>query len=433
MHCADIFLLDSARTRMKVLVLGAGVVGLTSAWYLAQAGHQVTVIDRQAYSGEETSFANAGQISYGYSSPWAAPGIPLKAIKWLAQKHSPLVIKPGMSPELYLWTMQMLKNCTEKNYQINKSRMLKVANYSRQCLLELRQKHSIAYEGRQKGTLQVFRQQSQVDSIEKDLRVLSASKTRFKLLNVEECVEKEPGLAIVKNKIVAGLHLPDDETGDCYQFCQQLTEMAKAAGVEFNFNVQINSLLTDNEKITAVDTSIGRFSADAYVVALGCYSAALLKPLGIRLPVYPVKGYSLTIPMKNAECSPVSTVMDESYKVALTRFDDRIRVAGTAELSGFNLALSSRRQATIAMVAQDLFPQAGDIKKAEFWTGLRPMTPDGTPIIGKTNISNLYTNTGHGTLGWTMACGSGKLLADIVSDNQPDINVDGLNASRYLS
>ncbi len=433
MHCAVIFLLDSARTRMKVLVLGAGVVGLTSAWYLAQAGHQVRVIDRQAHSGEETSFANAGQISYGYSSPWAAPGIPLKAIKWLAQKHSPLVIKPGMSPELYLWTMQMLKNCTEKNYQINKSRMLKVANYSRQCLRELRQKHSIAYEGRQKGTLQVFRQQSQVDSIEKDLRVLSASKTRFKLLNVEECIEKEPGLAIVKNKIVAGLHLPDDETGDCYQFCQQLTEMAKAAGVEFNFNVQINRLLTDNEKITAVDTSIGTFSADAYVVALGCYSAALLKPFGIRLPVYPVKGYSLTIPMTNAECSPVSTVMDESYKVALTRFDDRIRVAGTAELSGFNLALPSRRQATIAMVAQDLFPQAGDIKKAEFWTGLRPMTPDGTPIIGKTNISNLYTNTGHGTLGWTMACGSGKLLADIVSDNQPDINVDGLNASRYLS
>jgi len=242
---------------MKVIVLGSGVVGLTSAWYLAQAGHQVTVIDRQAQSAEETSFANAGQISYGYSSPWAAPGVPLKAMKWLTQKHSPLIIKPDTSPELYLWTMALLKNCSEKNYQVNKSRMLRVSNYSRQCLLDLRKNHDIIYEGRQQGTLQVFRKQSQVEAVEKDMQLLSASDTRFKLLNVEECVEKEPGLALVKNKIVAGLHLPDDETGDCYQFCQQLTDLAKKAGVEFKFNVQVNALLTEHEKITAVDSSIG--------------------------------------------------------------------------------------------------------------------------------------------------------------------------------
>jgi len=417
---------------MKVIVLGSGVVGLTSAWYLAQAGHQVTVIDRQAQSAEETSFANAGQISYGYSSPWAAPGVPLKAMKWLTQKHSPLIIKPDTSPELYLWTMALLKNCSEKNYQVNKSRMLRVSNYSRQCLLDLRKNHDIIYEGRQQGTLQVFRKQSQVEAVEKDMQLLSASDTRFKLLNVEECVEKEPGLALVKNKIVAGLHLPDDETGDCYQFCQQLTDLAKKAGVEFKFNVQVNALLTEHEKITAVDSSIGTLTADAYVVALGCYSAQLLKTVGVSLPVYPVKGYSLTLPMENAQYSPVSTVMDETYKVALTRFDDRIRVAGTAELAGFNLDLSEKRKATIAMVVQDLFPQAGDISKAEFWTGLRPMTPDGTPIIGKTNITNLYTNTGHGTLGWTMACGSGKLLADVVSGRETDIDASGLDSFRYL-
>lgn len=417
---------------MKVIVLGSGVVGLTSAWYLAQAGHQVTVIDRQAQSAEETSFANAGQISYGYSSPWAAPGVPLKAIKWLTQKHSPLIIKPGTSPELYLWTMALLKNCSEKNYQVNKSRMLRVSNYSRQCLLDLRKNHDIIYEGRQQGTLQVFRKQSQVEAVEKDMQLLSASNTRFKLLNVEECVEKEPGLALVKNKIVAGLYLPDDETGDCYQFCQQLTDLAKKAGVEFKFNVQVNALLTEHEKITAVDSSIGTLTADAYVVALGCYSAQLLKTVGVSLPVYPVKGYSLTLPMENAQYSPISTVMDETYKVALTRFDDRIRVAGTAELAGFNLDLSEKRKATISMVVQDLFPQAGDISKAEFWTGLRPMTPDGTPIIGKTNITNLYTNTGHGTLGWTMACGSGKLLADVVSGRETDIDASGLDSFRYL-
>ena len=417
---------------MKVIVLGSGVVGLTSAWYLAQAGHQVTVIDRQAQSAEETSFANAGQISYGYSSPWAAPGVPLKAMKWLTQKHSPLIIKPGTSPELYLWTMALLKNCSEKNYQVNKSRMLRVSNYSRQCLLDLRKNHDIIYEGRQQGTLQVFRKQSQVEAVEKDMQLLSASNTRFKLLNVEECVEKEPGLALVKNKIVAGLYLPDDETGDCYQFCQQLTDLAKKAGVEFKFNVQVNALLTEHEKITAVDSSIGTLTADAYVVALGCYSAQLLKTVGVSLPVYPVKGYSLTLPMENAQYSPISTVMDETYKVALTRFDDRIRVAGTAELAGFNLDLSEKRKATISMVVQDLFPQAGDISKAEFWTGLRPMTPDGTPIIGKTNITNLYTNTGHGTLGWTMACGSGKLLADVVSGRETDIDASGLDSFRYL-
>ena len=320
----------------------------------------------------------------------------------------------------------------KKNYQVNKSRILRVSNYSRQCLLDLRKNHDIIYEGRQQGTLQVFRKQSQVEAVEKDMQLLSASDTRFKLLNVEECVEKEPGLALVKNKIVAGLHLPDDETGDCYQFCQQLTDLAKKAGVEFKFNVQVNALSTEHEKITAVDSSIGTLTADAYVVALGCYSAQLLKTVGVRLPVYPVKGYSLTLPMENAQYSPVSTVMDETYKVALTRFDDRIRVAGTAELAGFNLDLSEKRKATIAMVVQDLFPQAGDISKAEFWTGLRPMTPDGTPIIGKTNITNLYTNTGHGTLGWTMACGSGKLLADVVSGRETDIDASGLDSFRYL-
>ncbi len=416
---------------MKVLVLGSGVVGLTSAWYLAQAGHQVTVVDRQARSAEETSFANAGQISYGYSSPWAAPGIPAKALKWLTQKHSPLIIKPGTSPALYIWAMEMLKNCSEKNYQINKSRMLRIANYSRQCLIDLRKTHALNYQGRQQGTLQVFRSHAQVEAIQKDMKLLGDSDTRFALLNVDQCIQTEPGLALVRDKIVAGLHLPDDETGDCYLFCQQLTEMAIKAGVDFKFNVQVNNLLKENNKVTAVDTSIGRLKADAYVVALGSYSVKLLKPLGITLPVYPVKGYSLTMPLANADLAPVSTVMDESYKVAITRFNERIRVAGTAELTGFNLDLSEKRQATISMVVQDLFPQAGEIEKAEYWTGLRPMTPDGTPIVGKTKIANLFTNTGHGTLGWTMACGSARLLADIISGNKPDIDPLGLDSFRY--
>jgi D-amino-acid dehydrogenase len=417
---------------MKVIVLGAGVVGLTSAWYLAQAGHQVTVVDRQSQSAEETSYANAGQLSYGYSSPWAAPGIPLKALKWLTQKHSPLIVKPSASPMFYLWLMNMLKNCNESHYQINKNRMLRVANYSQACLSDLAKNHDIKYQGRQRGTLQVFRHHAQVEAVQKDMKLLAESDVRFNLLNVDECVKAEPGLALVKDKLVAGLHLPDDETGDCRQFCQQLTDMAKMVGVEFKFNVQVNKLHLDNANVTGVDTSIGELKADAYVVALGCYSVNLLKPVGINLPVCPVKGYSLTIPMTDEQFSPVSTVMDETYKVAITRFDNRIRVAGTAELNGFNLDLPEKRKATIAMVVQDLFPKAGNLAEAKFWTGLRPMTPDGTPIIGKTKLANLYTNTGHGTLGWTMACGSAKLLADIVSGNEPDIDASGLDSFRYV-
>jgi D-amino-acid dehydrogenase len=309
---------------------------------------------------------------------------------------------------------------------------LRIANYSRECLSDLAKNHAIKYQGRQRGTLQVFRHHAQVEAVQKDMKLLTESDVKFNLLNVDECVKAEPGLALVKDKLIAGLHLPDDETGDCYQFCQQLTDMAKMAGVEFKFNVQVNKLHFDNTNITGVNTSIGELKADAYVVALGCYSMNLLKPVGINLPVYPVKGYSLTIPMTNAQFSPVSTVMDETYKVAITRFDNRIRVAGTAELNGFNLDLPEKRKATIAMVVQDLFPKAGNLAEAEFWTGLRPMTPDGTPIIGKTKITNLYTNTGHGTLGWTMACGSAKLLADIVSGNEPDIDASGLDSFRYV-
>ncbi|MFT7681024.1 MAG: D-amino-acid dehydrogenase [Moritella dasanensis] len=421
--------------KMEVIVLGCGVIGLTSAWYLAQAGHDVTVVDRQPRGAEETSFANAGQISYGYSSPWAAPGIPVKAIKWLAQKHAPLKIKPGLSPDLYLWAAKMLANCNQHSYEINKARMLRIANYSRDCLIDLRQQQDLVYEGRQQGTLQVFRHESQLAGIAKDIKILADSGTLYERLDVAGCLAVEPGLASVKDKIVGGLRLPNDETGDCYLFCQQLTALAQAAGVKFKFDVTVNKLNHQDNNISSVDTSIGELTADAYVVAMGCYSSALLdpilSPLGLAMPIYPVKGYSLTVPIVDSSQAPVSTVMDETYKVAMTRFDQRIRVAGTAELTGYNLDLTESRKDTIAMVINDLFPNAGDMSKAEFWTGLRPMTPDGTPIIGKTPVANLFTNCGHGTLGWTMACGSARYLADVVSGVTPDIDSSDLDVYRY--
>ncbi|KHT49525.1 D-amino acid dehydrogenase [Vibrio sinaloensis] len=400
---------------MKVVVLGSGVVGLTTAWYLSQAGCEVTVIDRQPRAAEETSFANAGQISYGYSSPWAAPGIPMKALKWLFEEHAPLKVKPSLSPELMSWASKMLLNCQLDRYRINKARMLTIANRSRECLAELNKQYEIEYQGRTQGTLQIFRSAAQLKAVEKDIALLEESGTRYQLMDSHQCLAQEPGLANMRGNLVGGLYLPDDETGDCYLFCQQLQKMAQQAGVTFLYNTDIDSLIQQDGEIKAVKTRHGEIAADCFVVALGSYSKHLLESVGVDLPIYPVKGYSLTLPVIDEFSAPQSTIMDETYKVAVTRFAQRIRVAGTAELAGFDPALPDKRLATLNHVVSNLFPQGTDLAKAEYWTGFRPMTPDGTPIIGQTPIRNLYTNTGHGTLGWTMACGSAEILTQIMT------------------
>lgn len=416
---------------MEVVVLGSGVVGLTSAWYLSQAGFSVTVIDRQARAAEETSFANAGQISYGYSSPWAAPGIPAKAIKWLFEQHAPLKIKPSISPELMQWAGKMLLNCQLDKYRINKARMLTVANRSRDCLAKLNQQYQLDYQGRSQGTLQIFRTNAQLTAVEKDIKLLEESGTRFELMDNKQCLAQEPGLSHMQGELVGGLYLPDDQTGDCYLFCQQLQQMAQQAGVKFLFNTQIDALLTEKNRVVGITTNQGTITADHYVVAMGSYSKHLLAPFGIDLPVYPVKGYSLTLPVIDEQHAPHSTIMDETYKVAVTRFNERIRVAGTAELAGFDTALPDKRLATLNHVVSQLFPHGVDFNQAEYWSGFRPMTPDGTPIIGQTSLTNLYTNTGHGTLGWTMACGSAEILTEIIASQgkqaQPELSVARYN------
>nr|WP_216610518.1 D-amino acid dehydrogenase [Vibrio coralliilyticus] len=415
---------------VKVVILGSGVVGLTSAWYLSQAGCQVTVIDRQPRAAEETSFANAGQISYGYSSPWAAPGVPLKAMKWLLEEHAPLKIKPSLSPELLHWASQMLKNCQLDRYRINKARMLAIANRSRECLAQLNQQYDLNYQGRTQGTLQIFRNHKQLEAVEKDIALLEESGTRYQLLDAKECLLQEPGLANIQGTLTGGLYLPDDETGDCYLFCQQLQAMAENAGVEFLFNTEIQRLNVQGNQVTSVATSQGEIEADKFVVAMGSYSKKLLEQIGIDIPLYPVKGYSLTLPVINRDFAPQSTIMDETYKVAVTRFENRIRVAGTAELAGFDPALPDKRLATLNHVVANLFPQGTDLTQAEYWTGFRPMTPDGTPIIGETKIENLFTNTGHGTLGWTMACGSADILTEVITRSN-NLKYKELSTYRY--
>lgn len=419
---------------MRVLILGSGVVGVTSAYYLAKKGFDVTVIDRQPMPAMETSFANAGQISPGYSAPWAAPGIPHKAMKWIFQRHSPLSIRPDWTLWQLQWSMKLLLNCNAKSYNINKERMVRLAEYSRDCLRDLRAETGIQYEARTQGTLQVFRTQRQLDAAAKDIAVLSRCGVAFEILDRDGCARAEPALALVKQKLMGGLRLPGDETGDCQLFTTNLAEEARKLGVKFRQNVTINRLLTADGKPDGklsgveVSTDAGQetLQADQYVVALGSYSRKLMQGLGFDIPVYPVKGYSLTVPIVNADASPISTVMDETYKVAITRFDKRIRVGGMAELSGFDLSLNPRRRKTLEMITNDLFPNAGDLPNATLWTGLRPMTPDGTPIIGLASNSpqhdNLWLNTGHGTLGWTMACGSGQLLADLLANHQSAIH-----------
>ncbi|WP_207458876.1 D-amino acid dehydrogenase [Azospirillum sp. SYSU D00513] len=416
---------------MKVVVLGAGVIGVTTSYYLAKLGHEVTVIDRQPGPGLETSYANAGQVSPGYSAPWAGPGVPLKAVTWLTMEHGPLVIKPQLDPRMWMWLAQMLRNCTAERYAVNKARMVRLAEYSRDCLRALRAETGIRYDERSLGTLQLFRTQKQLDASAKDIAVLKESGVPNELLDPAGCVAVEPALAAVRDKFVGGLRLPGDETGDCRMFTGELARMAAELGVDFRFNTAIRRLNASGGRVVSVATDAGDVAADSFVLAMGSFSPFLVKEFGIDLPVYPVKGYSITVPITDPDAAPVSTVMDETYKVAITRLGDRIRVGGTAELSGYAIQLSTPRRKTLEHSVTDLFPRGGDVGRAEFWSGLRPMTPDGTPVIGPTPLSNLYLNTGHGTLGWTMACGSGRLLADLVSGRQPETDPTGLSIARY--
>jgi D-amino-acid dehydrogenase len=417
---------------MKVVVMGAGVIGVTTAWYLARAGAEVEVIDRQQGPGLETSYANAGELSYGMTSPWAAPGIPLKALKWLFMKRRPLFIWPLISPTMWVWGLQMLANCNARSYAVNKSRMVRISNYSRDCLPDLIAETGIDYDGRAQGTLQLFRTEKQLKASKADQEILAEYDSPFEVLDPDGCVAAEPALAAVRDKFVGGLRLTADRTGDCRMFTIALAEKAAAKGVVFHYGQTIREIVVENARVVGVDTDpAGRITGDAYVCALGSYGPRVLNPIGIRLPVYPVKGYSVTLPVTDDAFAPQSTIMDETHKVAITRLGDRIRVAGQAEIAGYSGRLGPYATDTVRYVVGDLFPRGGDLSRAEGWTGLRPMTPDGTPVLGPSPLPNLFLNTGHGTLGWTMSAGSGRAVADVVTGRTPEIDMTGLTAARY--
>ena len=417
---------------MKIVVLGAGIIGTTSAYFLAKQGHEVTVIDRQDSVSMETSHANAGCLSYGFTSPWASPGLPFSVLKWVLTGRSPLIINPNMSVETIKFLYRMYKNCNSRSYEINKSRMLRIANYSQKALLEIETDFDLYYEQKKQGSLQLFWDSKEIEKTQKDIAILDKFNINSQLLTAEECVKIEPGLQYVKNKLAGGIQFMDDFTGNCYLFSTEVYKKCVEMGVNFEFNTEIKSLQISNDKIASVLMDRGEIKADCYSVSLGSYSTKILSKIGIEIPIYPVKGYSITLPVLSNEDAPQSTIMDEKNKIAITRLGDRIRVAGMAHLTDFDKNLRTKSLDSLMSGLDLLFPKSYESsKETNFWTGFRPSTPDGTPIIGPTPFNNLFLNTGHGTLGWTMSAGSGKLLANLVSGIDPEISTEGIDMSRY--
>lgn len=410
---------------MRVVVIGAGVVGTASAWYLSQAGCTVTLLDSNADAGLGTSYANVGQISPALSAPWSSPGMVAKALTGLYKPFSPLKISRIPDAEMARWLWRFIANCNNRSYLRNKRNMLRLAEYSRDCLKTLRGEIAIDYAGRQFGTLVFFRDADQLRHYDADLAVLEQMGVQFRRIGRDQLNELEPNLDAAGNNATGGVLLPGDETGDCRRFTQALAAQAATRGVTVRYGVDVTRLEASGGRIRAVWLGQERIEADAVVVAAGVSSAALLRPFDVTVPVYPVKGYSITIDANSDALGPRSTVSDETYKVGVTNLGDKVRVGGTAELAGYDLSRPERRYEVLHHVVRKLFPKipGAAIDSAERWSGLRPMTPDGIPSIMQVGPANLYVNAGHGTLGWTMACGSGRVLADIVTGKKPEVDL----------
>ena len=414
---------------MHVLVIGAGIIGVTTAFELRERGFEVTVVDRRPGVAQEASYANAGVISTAYAGPWAQPGMPTKILGYLWRSHSPVIYRPALAPAQWRWVAQWLGECRLQRFLVNKQRMQRLAEYSRAVLHELRSRHSIDYEQAQ-GWLQLFRSEADVARARPSIDLLAQAGTPHRLLSADECRALEPSL-VDGTPLAGGLHLPEEETGNCAYFARRIKDLAAANGVRFRFDTPVDGLVVESGRFTAARTASGPIAADAVVVAGGADSGRLLRRTGVRVPLYPVKGYSLTARLTRHEYAPMISVMDEAYKVAITRMGNRLRVAGTAELGSRRLELRDAALGTLFKVVRDWFPGAADYAQARPWVGARPMLPDGPPVLGATPAANLYVNIGHGSTGWAMACGSARIVADVVAGARPQIDLDGLTVERF--
>jgi len=417
---------------MKVLVLGAGVVGVTCAHYLAEDGHEVTVVDRQRGPALETSRANAGVVCPSYATPWAGPGMRWKVSKWLLQPNAPMKVSWPVDDKLLGWMKAWLANCNRTRFERNKLRMQRLSHYSLTCLQRLRDATGIRYDETRQGNLQLLRTSGELAAVSRHTRVLEQAGIPHQVLSSKGCIDVEPALADARVPFAGGLRLPLDETGDCHRFTTALAEHAHQRGVRFRFQVAVHRLRVTGDRASEAQTSDDPLTADAFVVALGCDSVALLEALEIKLPIQPVKGYSVTLRITEPDRAPRAAVIDEHTKIAITRLGDRVRAAGRAELGAHRTYANASECRMLIRVLRDLFPGAADFEHPEYWAGLRPMTPDGPPILGRTPIANLFLNVGHGSQGWSMACGSARVVADLVSNREPAIDLEGLTLERYL-
>jgi D-amino-acid dehydrogenase len=409
---------------VKIIVLGAGVVGVASAWYLAAAGHEVTVIERRDAPGLETSFANGGQISAGHAEPWAKPAVLPKILRWLGREEAPLLFRPRASWAQWAWGLRFLYECLPGRFERHSRTLAGLAGYSRQCLRALRTELGLRYDHLERGILQFATNQRDFDAIAHDAEAMRALGVQRQVKDAAQCLELEPALKHSNDRVVGGAYDPNDESGDACRFTQELARAAASRGVVFRFGAAIEAIETAGGAVDALRLhGSERARADAYVVSIGSYSPLLLRPLGVRIPVYPLKGYSITLPLGPAElaAAPTVSLTDEAFKIVISRLGKRLRAAGTAELTGYDTTVNVARCAAIARRIRDLFPALGGVTTVENWTGLRPATPNNVPVIGRTRFSNLFLNTGHGTLGWTLACGSGSVLADLISGRRPQV------------
>ncbi|NQV54454.1 MAG: D-amino acid dehydrogenase [Rhodospirillales bacterium] len=416
---------------MRVVVLGAGVIGVTAAYYLNQAGHDVTVIDRQDGPGLETSFANGGQISASHAAPWAAPDVPFLMLKWLGRSDAPLLYHWRLDWRQWTWSLRFLMNCLAPRARRNTEDNMRISLYSRGLLPDIRSDTGIEYDLETRGILQIYENQNDLEAAARHGEWLGQLGCKSEVLNKEQCIQLDSALEACADKLIGGIYTKDDESGDAYKFTANLAGICAARGVTFRYGETIEALRTQHGKIESVRTDGGNYSGDAFLMSLGSYSPLILRPLGINLPVFPTKGYSVTIPIGSGNGAPSVSLTDEENKLVYSRLGDRLRIAGTAEFSGYDTNLEERRANSILAKARQRFPSAGDFDKAEFWTALRPLTPDGMPVIGATKYDNLFMNTGHGTLGWTMCAGSGKAISDLISGAAPEIDIAAYSLDRF--
>lgn len=416
---------------VHVVVLGAGVVGVATAFYLRRSGADVTVIDRQPRPALEASFANGGQISVNHATPWAGPGTPWKALKWLGRVDAPLLFHLRYDPSLLAWLARFLANCTRHRARANLREAVRLALYSRHALRALREETGIAYEEKTRGILHVFTNPRDHAEALALVPTMAEFGLPREILSPDRCISLEPALAAIGPQLVGGIYSPEDESGDAHLFTERLADLCSSSGVSFLLSKQVTGWRSDRRRVEAVVMDGDEIEADAYVVAAGSHTPLTLKSLGLRVPIYPAKGYSVTIPVAEPAAAPEVSIIDDEVKMVYSRLGDRLRAAGTAEFIGYDETITPARAQFLLDKALRLFPGSGDPQQAEFWAGLRPSTPDGVPIVGPTPLENLYINSGHGTLGWTMACGSGRLIADLVCGLQPGSPIAGLTVDRF--